>query len=264
MTHDSFHPDTLAVNRFSELMQKRMSRPDRRKDWDSDACSDHVLARDLLDCMSNGNPDTFVDIANCCMMLHRRGADPSILADSGQVGMNPKDIQVKGDVKGARVEPALCMDDGSCQVAILDGTGESIAIMPVTAREDKGVSSRGMAESVASLIGFALREMDIKKAVTLDTEDEGIVYRYLDRSLKELGSYRLNVSRQDAINLAYGEMSLDKPVHCIQEICDDRVLAFCNLVPGEKLVEWIENPETETEISKKDNEKASTLDMDIW
>ena len=40
-------------------------------------------------------------------------------------------------------------------------------------------------------------------------------------------------------------MSLCNHVHCIQEICDDRVLAVCTLVPGENLVERVENPETE-------------------
>ena len=88
MTHGSIHPDTLAVKRFSEVMQERMSRSIYRENWDSDVCSDDVLARDLLDYLSSGNPGNFVDIANCCMMLHQRGADPSILVDVEQPGMD--------------------------------------------------------------------------------------------------------------------------------------------------------------------------------
>lgn len=77
------HPDDLAVDRFAAAMKAKLAkaRAKGRAGWDDPAiCSEAELAGMLLSHVGKKNAGTFEDIANFCMMLHQRGADPSILA----------------------------------------------------------------------------------------------------------------------------------------------------------------------------------------
>ncbi len=77
------HPDDTAVDRFAAAMKAKLSaaRAKGRSGWDDpEACSVEFLARLLKDHMQKVNSGNFEDIANLCMMLHQRGADPAILA----------------------------------------------------------------------------------------------------------------------------------------------------------------------------------------
>lgn len=49
---------------------------------DPEAVTDAGLAALMTQHMTKGNPGTFEDVANFCMFLHQRGADPVVLASA--------------------------------------------------------------------------------------------------------------------------------------------------------------------------------------
>ena len=76
------HTDDRAVTMFAEMMRNKMaaSRNKGRGGWDDPAaCSTGALAKMLIEHLMKGNDGTFVDVANFAMMLHLRGADPTIM-----------------------------------------------------------------------------------------------------------------------------------------------------------------------------------------
>ena len=77
------HPDDAAVDRFATAMKAKLAsaRENGRGGWDDpESCSVEFLADLLVGHVGKGNPGNFEDIANLAMMLHQRGADPSVLA----------------------------------------------------------------------------------------------------------------------------------------------------------------------------------------
>lgn len=78
----SEHHDDVAVDRFAAAMKAKLAdaRNKGRSGWDDpEQCSVEFLASLLLEHIGKGNTGNFEDIANLCMMLHQRGADPAIL-----------------------------------------------------------------------------------------------------------------------------------------------------------------------------------------
>lgn len=74
--------DDEGVQNFAEAMKRKMARARSkgRHGWDDpDVVTDIDLASMLLEHLARGNAGTFEDVANFAMMLHQRGADPSVL-----------------------------------------------------------------------------------------------------------------------------------------------------------------------------------------
>lgn len=91
-TLPSQHPDDAAVDRFAAAMKAKLARArDKgRSGWDDPSrCSDEFLATELIAHLDKGNEGTFEDIANFCMMLHQRKADPGVFT---QIGIREKVI----------------------------------------------------------------------------------------------------------------------------------------------------------------------------
>jgi hypothetical protein len=81
------HSDDEAVDRFAVAMKAKLAdaRAKGRSGWDDpDDCTVEFLADLLRGHIGKGNPGNFEGIANLCMMLHQRGADPSILTPGEQ------------------------------------------------------------------------------------------------------------------------------------------------------------------------------------
>jgi hypothetical protein len=79
------HPDDAAVDRFAAAMKAKLakSRAKGRGGWDDpNVCSVEFLAQLLVEHLGKGNTGTFEDVANFAMMLHQRGADPKVLAET--------------------------------------------------------------------------------------------------------------------------------------------------------------------------------------
>lgn len=77
------HSDDRAVNNFAQAMKLKLekSRSKGRHGWDDPkVCSVELLCDLLLGHLGKGNAGNFEDVANFCMMLHQRGADPEVLA----------------------------------------------------------------------------------------------------------------------------------------------------------------------------------------
>ena len=82
--HQNQHPDDMAVDRFAAAMKIKLAaaREKGRSGWDDPAaCQVEHLAELLVSHVGKGNYGNFEDIANLAMMLHQRGADPSVLSD---------------------------------------------------------------------------------------------------------------------------------------------------------------------------------------
>lgn len=78
------HIDNQGVDRFAEAMKAKLAkgREKGRGGWDDpNICTIEFLASLLMGHIGKGNPGNFEDIANLCMMLHQRGADPSVLLE---------------------------------------------------------------------------------------------------------------------------------------------------------------------------------------
>lgn len=81
-------PDDAAVDRFAAAMKAKLAkaRAKGRGGWDDpETCSVEFLAQLLVEHLGKGNAGTFEDVANFCMMLHQRGADPMVLAEAAPV-----------------------------------------------------------------------------------------------------------------------------------------------------------------------------------
>jgi len=79
------HQDNAAVDRFADAMKAKLaaSRAKGRGGWDDpNVCTVEFLAKLLVEHLGKGNAGTFEDVANFAMMLHQRGADPKVLADT--------------------------------------------------------------------------------------------------------------------------------------------------------------------------------------
>lgn len=81
---DSDHSDNQAVDRFASAMKLKLAkaRDKGRGGWDSPQCSDAFLAEQLVLHLAKSNAGTFEDVANFAMMLHQRGAAPSVLVNA--------------------------------------------------------------------------------------------------------------------------------------------------------------------------------------
>jgi hypothetical protein len=94
------HPDDAAVDRFAAAMKAKLAkaRDKGRAGWDDpEQCSVEFLADLLLGHIGKGNPGNFEDIANLAMMLHQRGAEPSVLTQSSHIADAGKMIPVHED-----------------------------------------------------------------------------------------------------------------------------------------------------------------------
>lgn len=79
------HPDDEAVNKFAYQMKCKLAiaRSKGRSGWDNpDLCSVASLIGMLVGHLRKSNIDNWVDIANFCMMLHLRCAEPIYLASA--------------------------------------------------------------------------------------------------------------------------------------------------------------------------------------
>jgi hypothetical protein len=79
------HSDDLAVDQFAVAMKAKLaaSRAKGRAGWRNPGDpTDAQLAQLMTQCMTKGNAGTFEDVANYCMFLHQRGADPITLASA--------------------------------------------------------------------------------------------------------------------------------------------------------------------------------------
>jgi len=79
------HPDDQAVDRFADAMKAKLQHAREHKGrsgWDDPyQCATSYLVELLYEHLPKGNDGTFEDIANFCMMLHQRGANPQELAE---------------------------------------------------------------------------------------------------------------------------------------------------------------------------------------
>lgn len=76
------HPDDHAVDLFAAAMKAKMAqaREGGRSGWDDpEQCKIEHLSSCLSEHLVKNNAGNYVDVANYCMMLHRRGAHPSLL-----------------------------------------------------------------------------------------------------------------------------------------------------------------------------------------
>lgn len=79
------HSDDIAVDQFAAAMKAKLAacRAKGLTGWSNPGDpTDTQLARLLTQNMTKGNAGTFVDVANFCMFLHQRGADPVTLASA--------------------------------------------------------------------------------------------------------------------------------------------------------------------------------------
>jgi hypothetical protein len=79
------HSDDIAVDKFAAEMKAKLAacRAKGLAGWSNPGDpTDTQLARLLTQNMTKGNAGTFVDVANFCMFLHQRGADPVTLASA--------------------------------------------------------------------------------------------------------------------------------------------------------------------------------------
>lgn len=79
------HSDDIAVDQFAAAMKAKLAacRAKGLAGWSNPGDpTDTQLARLLTQNMTKGNAGTFVDVANFCMFLHQRGADPVTLASA--------------------------------------------------------------------------------------------------------------------------------------------------------------------------------------
>ncbi|WKW33928.1 hypothetical protein KIH13_09465 [Pseudomonas viridiflava] len=76
------HPDNRAVDTFVAAMKAKLAnaRAKGRQGWSEASVRDEQLAELLIGHLSKTNLGNFEDIANFAMMLHQRGADPTVLA----------------------------------------------------------------------------------------------------------------------------------------------------------------------------------------
>lgn len=77
------HADDLAVDKFASQMKGKLAvaRSKGRNGWDDPSlCSVESLAEMLVGHLKKANAGNYIDIANFCMMLHLRGAEPIYLA----------------------------------------------------------------------------------------------------------------------------------------------------------------------------------------
>lgn len=75
--------DHSCVDNFAKAMKNKLDYArdvKGRNGWhDPDVCTIDFLAENLIGHTRKTNSGTFEDIANFCMMLHQRGADPSVI-----------------------------------------------------------------------------------------------------------------------------------------------------------------------------------------
>lgn len=79
------HPDDVAVNQFATEINAALARARRkgRDGWqDANVITTGGLAQQMAAQFLKRTPSTWVDIAAYAMMLHFRGADPSVLAEA--------------------------------------------------------------------------------------------------------------------------------------------------------------------------------------
>ncbi len=79
------HADDIAVDQFAAAMKAKLAacRAKGRSGWSNPGDpTDAQLAQLMTQCMTKGNAGTFEDVANYCMFLHQRGADPITLASA--------------------------------------------------------------------------------------------------------------------------------------------------------------------------------------
>ena len=80
--------DNEAVDRFAEAMKEKLAkaRAKGRRGWDNkEACSDEHLADLFHNHLQKYNEGNFIDLANFCMFLHVRGANPNVLSLAKEV-----------------------------------------------------------------------------------------------------------------------------------------------------------------------------------
>lgn len=75
------HPDNRAVDTFAAAMKAKLANAHAkgRQGWSEASVRDDQLAELLVGHLSKSNPGNFEDIANFAMMLHQRGASPTVL-----------------------------------------------------------------------------------------------------------------------------------------------------------------------------------------
>lgn len=82
---DYHYRDKPHVEAFAKEMVEKMADSSRkgRSGWDDpDQCKVEDLADMLIGHLSKPNKGNFIDVADFCMMLHLRGADPRVLRDA--------------------------------------------------------------------------------------------------------------------------------------------------------------------------------------
>lgn len=128
------HSDDAAVDRFAAAMKHKLeiAREKGRSGWDDQAkCSVEFLAELLCGHLGKGNAGTFEDVANFAMMLHQRGAEPSVLQEAAYQFW--KDHRFTAAERHA-VEQALAQQSASAQPVAVPAILEDIAYLADGAR----------------------------------------------------------------------------------------------------------------------------------
>lgn len=119
----SRHPDDVAVDRFALAMKAKLAaaRDKGRSGWDDPAqCSVEFLAQLLVGHISKDNAGNFEDVANLAMMLHQRGADPSVLAEAAREKPSPEPVaHVERGTNTSFIDSTGCK---TCWEDLPDGT----------------------------------------------------------------------------------------------------------------------------------------------
>jgi hypothetical protein len=109
------HPDDIAVDHFAAAMKVKLAkkRDEGRGGWNTSACSDHALARMLMDHTQKGDP---VDVANFAMMLHQRNTEnlemvaPIIRAAANEFARQAAPAPAAAHVSGRDAKDAARLD----------------------------------------------------------------------------------------------------------------------------------------------------------
>lgn len=135
------HSDDAAVDRFAVAMKHKLeiAREKGRSGWDDPAkCSVEFLAELLCGHIGKGNAGTFEDVANFAMMLHQRGAEPSVLQEAAHQFWKDHRFTV---AERHAVEQALAQQPASAQpVAVPDDELEDMARYEFERAMNYGVS----------------------------------------------------------------------------------------------------------------------------
>ena len=209
------HPDDAAADRFAADIKAALARARRsgRDGWqDANVITTGGLAQQMAAQFLKRTPSTWVDIAAYAMMLHFRGADPSVLAEAIRAAPSPEGPtpeEAAGPVINGRVLKAgdrVRFRDGSTG-GVVSVTAAAPRIYPWSVRID------GVGEFKCTKFGmFYAGSVHDKKDITAILDDAGADPASPPASV-DLSQLRPG----DVIRFASGWMALVREVEPVED-----------------------------------------------